>query len=104
MAISEARNKANKKWDAKNLDRIQLVVRAGEREQIRSAAEAAGESLNHYIVAATKARMKAEGRKIRQLTIKDMSIEEARKAEEGCNAVLNVFRTAAHEQTNSETD
>ena len=66
MAISEARNRANKKWDAKNLDRIQLVVRAGEREQIRAAAEAAGESLNHYIVTAAKDRMKAEGHEIRQ--------------------------------------
>ena len=35
---------------------------------------------------------------------KDMSIEEARKAEEEYNAVLNVFRTAAHEQTSSGTD
>ena len=61
MAVSEAKNRANKKWDAKNLDRIQLVVRAGEREQIRAAAEAAGESLNKYIVSATKDRMKAEG-------------------------------------------
>ena len=64
MPISEARSRANKKWDAKNLDRIQLVVRAGEREQIRAAAEAAGESLNHYIVAATKTRMQQEGRPI----------------------------------------
>ena len=64
MAVSEAKSRANKKWDAANLDRIQLVVRAGEREQIRAAAQAAGESLNHYIVAATKARMAAEGRAI----------------------------------------
>lgn len=64
MPISEARARANKKWDAKNLDRIQLVVRAGEREQIRAAAEAAGESLNHYIVSATKARMMAEGHQL----------------------------------------
>ena len=104
MAISEARNKANKKWDAKNLDRIQLVVRAGEREQIRAAAEAAGESLNHYIVTATKARMKAEGREKPEPSTKDMTIEEARKVEEEYNAVLNMFRTAAHEQTSSETD
>lgn len=64
MPISEAKSRANKKWDAKNLDRIQIVVRAGERELIRAAAEAAGESLNHYIVSAAKARMAAEGRPI----------------------------------------
>ena len=64
MALSEAKSRANKKWDAKNLDRIQLIVKAGEREQIRAAAEAAGESLNKYIVTATKDRMKAEGREL----------------------------------------
>ena len=61
MPLTEAQKKANKKWDQKNLDRIQLVVRAGEKEQIRAAAEAAGESLNHYMVSATKERMKREG-------------------------------------------
>ena len=64
MPISEARQRANHKWNEKNLERIQLVVRTGEREQIREAAQAAGESLNHYIVAATKARMEQEGRTI----------------------------------------
>ena len=66
MAISEAKKRANHKWDAKNLDRIQLVVKAGEKELIRQAAEAVGESLNHYMVAATKARMLEEGRSIEQ--------------------------------------
>lgn len=61
MAISEAKSRANKKWDKANLDRIQLVVRSGERELIRAAAQASGESLNHYIVSAVKERMKAEG-------------------------------------------
>lgn len=64
MPITEARARANKKWDKKNLDRIQIVVRAGEREQIRAAAEAVGESLNHYIVTAAKERMAREGRAI----------------------------------------
>jgi uncharacterized protein (DUF1778 family) len=40
---------------------IQIVVRAGEKAQIKAAADAAGESLNHYIVAATKARMERDG-------------------------------------------
>lgn len=62
MAISAAQQRAKEKWDKKNLDRIQLVVRAGEKEMIRAAAEASGESLNHYIVMAVKARMMEEGR------------------------------------------
>lgn len=64
MALTQAKSRANKKWDAENLDRIQLVVRAGGKELIKEAAEAAGESVNHYIVAAVNARMEAEGRPI----------------------------------------
>ena len=75
MPISEARQRANHKWNEKNLDRIHVVVRAGEREQIRAAAEAAGESLNHYIVTATKERMKAEGREIVKREKKDSGTE-----------------------------
>lgn len=64
MAISEAQTKAKRKWDEKNLDRIQLVVRSGEKDLIKAAADAAGESLNHYMVAATKQRMQADGHPI----------------------------------------
>ena len=73
MALTEAKSRANKKWDEKNLDRIQLVVRAGEKAQIRAAAEAAGETLNHYMVAATKARMEQEGRPIQTPAEEDPS-------------------------------
>ena len=60
MPLSQAKSRANKKWDAQNIERIQLVVRSGEKEIIRNAAVNAGESLNHYIVSAVKMRMKAE--------------------------------------------
>ena len=62
MPITQAQRKANQKWDRNNLDRIQLVVRKGQREQIRSAALAAGESLNHYIVSAVRFRMEKDGK------------------------------------------
>ena len=61
MAITEAQTRAKRKWDEKNLDRIQLIVKKGEKEQIKAAAEAAGESLNAYMVKATKDRMNIEG-------------------------------------------
>ena len=65
MPISEAKARANKKWDSANLDRIQLVVRAGGKEQIKAAADAAGtKSMNHYIVEAINARLAAEGHPI----------------------------------------
>ena len=60
MAISEAQTRAKRKWDANNLDRIQLIVKKGEKVLIKAAAEAVGESLNSYIVQATKERMERE--------------------------------------------
>ena len=66
MPVSEAQTRAKRKWDGENLDRIQLIVRKGEKEQIKAAAEAAGESLNAYMVNATKQRMKQESREIQR--------------------------------------
>lgn len=40
-------------------DRIAVNVPKGEREQIKAAADAAGESLNGYIVQAVQARMQS---------------------------------------------
>jgi predicted HicB family RNase H-like nuclease len=75
MPISEARARANKKWDAENTERINLIVRKGFKAQIKAAADAAGESLNGYIIAAAKKRMESEG-----LPVND--IPEAQKAEQ----------------------
>ena len=61
MPVSEAKTRAKRKWDAANLDRIQLIVKVGEKDKIKAAAAAAGETLNHYMVAATKDRMRREG-------------------------------------------
>ena len=44
-----ARSKANRKYNEKAYDRIALVVKKGQREQIKAYAEAQGESLNGYI-------------------------------------------------------
>ncbi|MCD8051284.1 MAG: hypothetical protein LUE89_06355 [Clostridiales bacterium] len=53
MAMSEARKRANKKWNDENLqkryDRIQLVVPKGEKDKIKAAAQAANESVNSFI-------------------------------------------------------
>lgn len=56
MALSEARKKANKKWNDANMkeryDRIQLVVPKGEKDSIKAHAEKQGESLNAFIIRA----------------------------------------------------
>lgn len=53
MAMSEAKKRANRKWNNENLkeryDRIQVVVPKGKKEIIQSAAKASGESVNAFI-------------------------------------------------------
>lgn len=53
MAMSEAKRKANDKWNKEHLkeryDRIQLVVPKGKKDVIQSAAQASGESVNAFI-------------------------------------------------------
>lgn len=51
--ISEAKKRANKKWNDANLkdryDRIQLVVHSGKKVRIQAAAQQSGESVNAFI-------------------------------------------------------
>lgn len=61
--MGTARTRANNKWNAKTYDRVNLVLKKTEsptKEQIQNAADAAGESLNAYIVGAVARRMESE--------------------------------------------
>lgn len=53
MALSEARKRANKKWNDENqknkYDRIQLVVPKGEAEKIKAFAKEQGKSVNNLM-------------------------------------------------------
>lgn len=52
MAVNkytEARKKANEKYNAKAYDEIKIRVRKGEKETIKNHAESKGESLNGFI-------------------------------------------------------
>ena len=65
MPMSDAKKKANKKWNDANLkekyDRIQLVVPSGEKETIEQAARQAGyKSVSKYIVDSVRERMERE--------------------------------------------
>lgn len=42
MPVSEARKRANKKWDAENMTNLSVKVRREYAERIRAAAAAAG--------------------------------------------------------------
>ena len=49
MAISEARHKANEKWNAKAYDEIKVRVPKGEKEKIQAFAQKNGETVNGFI-------------------------------------------------------
>ena len=50
MPVSKAQQKAVNKYMAEKYDRINLVVPKGRREELRAKAEAAGKSLNSYLI------------------------------------------------------
>ena len=57
---TEARKEGNRKWDAANLDRISIAMPKGKKDDIKAAAEAAGESMNQYIIAAVDQRIERD--------------------------------------------
>lgn len=63
MAISDAKKKANQKWNAANADRyerINLLVPKGQKAVVEAAAKRAGESISQYMLKATIARMEGD--------------------------------------------
>lgn len=57
---SEKKKASNRKWDSANLDRISIAIPHGQKDVIKAAAEAQGESMNVYIYAAVVQRMERE--------------------------------------------
>lgn len=57
---NEARKRANQKWDAEHMERVSVAIETGEKERIKAAAAAAGESVNAYIKGAISQRMERE--------------------------------------------
>ena len=59
--ISEARKRANKKWNDENLatryDHIHLTLPVGYRDKVKTAAQGSGEKVNEYIRKAIDQRM-----------------------------------------------
>jgi uncharacterized protein (DUF1778 family) len=49
---------SHNKYNAKAYDRISFVVPKGQKDEIKSAADAAGQSVNAYILEAVRVRMK----------------------------------------------
>lgn len=49
MSISEARYRANKKYNAKTYERVAFDVKKGERELLKAYADEQGMSLNNFV-------------------------------------------------------
>lgn len=60
MPLSEARMRANAKYNAKAYDRIEIKVPKGRKAAIQDLADEAGQSLNGYLVQAVNERVERE--------------------------------------------
>ena len=60
MSPTEAQKRANAKYNAKAYDRIELKVKKGKKEVIKSHAENHGQSLNGFINEAIDEKMNRE--------------------------------------------
>jgi predicted HicB family RNase H-like nuclease len=56
--VSDAQKKANQRYNQKTYDQIKVLVKKGQREEIKAHAEKQGKSLNAYITDLIKADMK----------------------------------------------
>ena len=59
-AYNEARKNANQKWDKEHIERVSVAIDTGDKEKVKAAAAAAGESVNQYIKTAIFQRMERE--------------------------------------------
>ena len=62
--MSEARTRASRKWNEANLTRLYVTAHKAEGEAIKAAAEAAGESVNAYILEAVRRRLATESQSV----------------------------------------
>ena len=77
MALSEARKRANAKYNQKAYDRIEVKVKKGRKEEIRDFAQLQGESINAFINRAIEEAM-GEAERKQQVSKKrrsDISVE-----------------------------
>ena len=63
MPISDARRRANEKFNAKAYDEIKTRVQKGQKSVIQSHAQQQGESLNGFVNRAIVETMKRDGEK-----------------------------------------
>lgn len=65
MSLSEARKRANAKYNAKAYEQVPFRVKKGQKQAIKDIAEKQGESLNGYIKKALQVKISIDtGEKI----------------------------------------
>mgnify|MGYP001853397340 FL=1 len=60
LALSEARKRANAKYNAKAYEQVPFRVKRGQKQVLKDIAEEYGESLNGYIKKAVQAKIKSD--------------------------------------------
>lgn len=68
MPISDARKRANRKWNEKAYDRIELRVKKGEKQSVLDHAATMGESLNQFLNRAVANQIEADLKQISEST------------------------------------
>ena len=58
MTVSKAQQKATNRYIAKSYDRINLTLPKGKKDEIQTAAQAAGKSVNAFISEAIDEKLK----------------------------------------------
>lgn len=58
--LSEARKRANKKWDAENLEQLQVKMKKGMKDKYKTHASSMGETLNAFANRALKETMERD--------------------------------------------
>lgn len=60
MTVSKAKQKANRKWNENNLERIYVTVKKGQKSIIENAAKNNNQSVNAYINQAITEKMERD--------------------------------------------
>lgn len=96
MPVSKAQQKAVNKYMAENYDRINLVVPKGRREELRAKAEAAGKSLNAYLIGLIEGETPAPAPAPQaQQHITPGALEQATQAAQAAGEELDAWITRA---------
>ena len=69
MSVSEARLRANRKYQEEKLDEIKFRVPKGNKERIQEHAKAQGESTNAFIYRAVNEAIERDNKKEKQTSV-----------------------------------